>query len=57
MGAPSPSLTFTSPLTMKLLAISLIQTVSPCPTDWQSAPYGLRVRSLRNNDEQEAAFL
>ena len=25
------------------------------PTDWQSAPCGIRVCSLRNNDEQEVA--
>ena len=33
----------------------LKQTLSPCPTDCQSAPCGIRVRSLRNNDEQEAS--
>ena len=34
-----------------------MQTLSPCLSDWQSAPCGLRVRSLRTNDEQEAGFL
>ena len=35
----------------------LKQTLSPRPTDCQSAPCGIRVCSLRNNDEQEASCL
>ena len=32
-----------------------MQTFSPRPTDCQSAPCGIRVCSLRNNNEQETA--
>ena len=34
--------------------IQLKQTVTPCPADCQSAPCGIRVRSLRTANEQEA---